>query len=160
MIDDISNRLKAIERMPCTELRQLWRETFHEEPRSGNVQWMRRRLCWGLQAQVLGGLSEAAKKRIEELTPVALASMPWGLRSFPDRNEPVSPPARDRLAPGTIVTRKYLGRVLQLLVREDGTFELDGVIYPSLTAAATGATKSHWNGTLFWLGRNGKRKLA
>src|SRR2546426_8153727 len=86
----IEERLEALQRMTTAELKAEWRAVFGEDPRSGNVPWMRRRLAWGVQAQVLGGLSEAAKQRIEELTPLALASMPWGHRSFPERNAPVS----------------------------------------------------------------------
>ena len=153
---DLSERIAEIHRMAWSELRLLWRETFGDEPRSGNVAWMRKRLAWGVQAAVLGGLSEAAKQRIEELTPAALAWLPWGFKSFPERHDAVSPVKRDAPTPGTVITRAYRDRTLELLVREDGRFELDGVIYPSLSAAAQGATGSHWNGRLFWFGRDRK----
>ena len=153
---DLTAKVSAIQRMGCGELRALWRETFGEEPRSGNATWMRKRLAWGVQAAALGGLSEAAKQRIEELTPAAIAWMPIGHRSFHERHDAVSPMKHDRLTPGTVLTRAYKGRTLDLLVREDGQFELDGVIYPSLSAAAQGATGSHWNGRLFWFGRDRK----
>lgn len=147
--------------MPTGELRKLWRETFREDPRSGNVPWLRRRLAWGLQAQALGGLSEAAKQRIEDLTPIALASMPWGHRSFSERNPSVSPAKRDRRipAPGTTIARRYKGQTLEVLVREDG-FEYDGAIYASLTAVAKVITGSHWNGHLFFFGRSRDRKTG
>jgi hypothetical protein len=153
---DLSERVASIMKMGRGELRDLWRETFGEAPRSGNVAWMRKRLAWGVQAAVLGGLSDAAKQRIGELTPAALAWLPWGFKSFPERHNSVSPVKRDALMPGTVITRAHLGRTLELLVREDGRFELDGVIYPSLSAAAQGATGSHWNGRLFWFGRDRK----
>lgn len=148
-ITKLEEQIAAIQKMPWSELHALWRETFDEKPRSGNVVWMRKRLCWGLQAAVLGGLSEAAKKRIEELTPLALASMPWGHRSFPGRNDDVPPTARGGLATGTVLTRPYKGTTVVVNVREDG-FEYDGTIYRSLTAVATAITGSHWNGHHFF----------
>ena len=157
---DLSERIEAIQRMGRGELRTLWRETFGEEPRSGNVQWMRKRLCWAVQAAVLGGLSGAAKQRIEELTPAALAWLPWGFRSFPSGNAPVASVERGRLAPGSILTRKYKDRTIVVTVRENG-FEYDGAIYRSLTAIAENVTGAHWSGTHFFrLGRNGKRDAA
>src|SRR5438093_13466618 len=98
----IEERLAALQEMSTAELKAEWRAVFGEEPRSGNVPWMRRRLAWGLQAQVWGGLSEAAKQRIGELTPLALASMPWGSHSFPARDAAVSPLERgcSNLKPG------------------------------------------------------------
>lgn len=161
MKTDLHARIEALQRMPCAELRELWRETFGEDPRSGNVPWMRRRLAWGVQAQALGGLSEAAKQRIQDLTPVALASMPWGFRSFPERNGSVPPVKRDRRipTPGTTLARRYKGQMLEVLVRADG-FEYDGTIYASLSAVAKAITGSHWNGNLFWFGRSRDRKTA
>ena len=123
-----------------------------DEPRSYHRTWLWRRLAWAVQAKEYGGLSAQAQARLAELLPHAEVWMPLGKRGFA-RNETTSPLARDRLSPGTVIARPYLGRVLQLLVREGGRFELDGVIYPSLTAAAKGATGSAWNGPLFWFGR-------
>lgn len=159
MNDALAARIKQIMEMTRSELRELWRDTFHEVPRSGNVQWMRKRLAWGIQAQVLGGLSEAAKQRIEELTPLALASMPWGFSSFPHDTAPVASSERSRVTSGTTLTRRYKGRTLEVLVRDDG-FEYEGQVYRSLTAVATAITGSHWNGNLFFFGRSDKRRSA
>lgn len=153
-------RLAVLQRMTTGELKAEWRSVMGGDPRSGNRPWLVKRLAWAIQAREYGGLSPEAERRIEELMPMALAWKPIGHRAFPKGNAPVSSTERDRLSPGTVITRKYLGRVLQLLVREDGGFELDGVIYASLTAAAQAATGSHWNGTLFWFGRPRDRKTA
>ena len=157
----IEERLAALASMSTAELRREWRAVFGEDPRSGNVPWMRKRLAGAIQAQAYGGLSEAAQRRIDELAPVALAWMPIGRRAFPGRNDTVSPAERGRAAlkPGTTITRRYKGRTLVASVREDGV-EFDGSIYTSLTAAAKAATGSHWNGPLFWLGRARDRKSA
>ena len=51
--------------------------------------------------------------------------------------------------PGTILTRKYKGRVLQVQVVRSG-FEYDGQVYGSLSAVARAITGSHCNGFLFF----------
>jgi hypothetical protein len=156
---DLEQRITEIQRMNWTELRALWRDIYKEEPRSGNVQWMRKRLCWQVQAEVLGGLSDAAKKRIEELTPLALQWLPWGFRSFPEKNTVVSPAERGRLKPGTVLTRPYKSKTVVVNVREDG-FEYDGALFRSLSAVAKAVTGSHWNGRLFFFGRERKDDAA
>ena len=56
----------------------------------------------------------------------------------------------DRLPlPGTIITRNYKGRQLQVQVLRDG-FEFDGQVYRSLSAVAKAITGSHSNGYLFF----------
>src|SRR5262245_45136158 len=148
-MNDLERRIAEIQKMTWTELRQLWRDIYKDEAGSGNTQWMRKRLTWQVQAQVLGGLSEAAKKRIEELTPLALAWLPWGHRSFQQEHAPGPRVERGRLKPGTTLTRPYKGRTIVVEVREDG-FEYDGALYGSLSAVAKAVTGSHWNGHLFF----------
>ena len=43
--EEIGERIDAIQHMGRGELRDLWRETFGAEPRSGNTVWMRKRLA-------------------------------------------------------------------------------------------------------------------
>jgi hypothetical protein len=58
--------------------------------------------------------------------------------------------------PGTVITRPYKGRTLQVKVLADG-FEFEGRVYPSLSAAAKAASGSHCNGFLFFGFSGGKR---
>lgn len=158
----IEERLAALQKMTVGELKAEWRSLFGEEPRSGNVPWLRKRIAWGLQAQCFSGLSDAAKERIEKLTPLALAAMPWGFRSFPSKNTAISPvkSCGSALAPGAVLTRPYKGKTVVVTVREDG-FEYDGRLFRSLTAVAMAVTNSHWSGTHFFqVGRNGKSDAA
>ena len=62
----------------------------------------------------------------------------------------------DRLPPpGTVLTRKYKGQVLQVQVLDQG-FEYDGSVYGSLSAVAKAITGSHCNGYYFFrMGSNG-----
>jgi hypothetical protein len=59
-------------------------------------------------------------------------------------------PADERLPrPGSLLTRRYKGRTLQVEVLEHG-FAYDGQVYRSLSAVAKAVTGSHCNGYLFF----------
>jgi hypothetical protein len=51
--------------------------------------------------------------------------------------------------PGTILTRTYRGRQIEVKVMPQG-FEYEGESYRSLSAVAKVVTGSHWNGHLFF----------
>jgi hypothetical protein len=143
--------LEQIQRMSVSELRVRWRELYGFDSRSRNRIFLVRRCCWRLQELRLGGLSDTATARLAELAPTGFerAQIP---RGFVVGVAATRSPQRDvRLpAPGTVITRRWHGRDLRLLVREDGGFEVDGHVYGSLTEAARGVTNSAWNGRLFW----------
>src|SRR5262249_24928360 len=116
-----------------------------------------RRLGWRLQMLAEGGLSERARRRAAELADDAeVRLMPPRVRPTPAA-EPagvathVLPPrADDRLPPpGTVLTRRYKGSDVQVLVLASG-FEYAGQVYPSLSAVAGAVTGSHCNGFLFF----------
>ena len=67
----IHARIDALRQMTVAELREEWRRVMDEEPRSRNRTWLWRRLAWAIQAMEFGGLSERARRRIEELIPIA-----------------------------------------------------------------------------------------
>jgi hypothetical protein len=59
-------------------------------------------------------------------------------------------PGNDRLPrPGTILTRRYKGRTLQVEVLEHG-FAFEGKTYRSLSAVAKAVTGSHCSGHFFF----------
>ena len=64
---------------------------------------------------------------------------------------PKKRPSRDRRLPipGTIITKEYKGKVLEVKILEAG-FEYCGKIYKTLTAIAKDVTGAHWNGYLFF----------
>ena len=59
---------------------------------------------------------------------------------------------------GTLLTREYKGRTVQVRVLPDG-FEFDGDVYRSLSAVARKVTGAHWNGYHFF-GASGRRREA
>ena len=52
--------------------------------------------------------------------------------------------------PGTPLIRRYQGKDIVVHVRHDGSFECDGRIFSSLSAAVTQATGTRWNGFAFY----------
>ena len=153
------NRLRQ---MNVAQLRDEWFRLYGEPSASRNRDYLWRRLAWRIQELALGGLSERARARIEELAPTTFirAQLPRGydpaaMPPLPDQtadNRGRRPrPVRDQRlpTPGTVITRRWHGRDLRLLVREDG-YELGGVRYESLSEAARAATGSRWSGWLFW----------
>ena len=62
----------------------------------------------------------------------------------------VRPPANARLPiAGSIITRSYKGRTLEVKVLPQG-FEFEGEVHRSLSAVAKTITGSHCNGYLFF----------
>ena len=151
----IAREIAALQRLTVHDRRRRYAEVFGEATRSGNRFWLVKRIAWRLQALAEGGLSDRAKRRAAELANDA------DLRVIPPRtltlgtDEPPPPKtlrfqSDDRLPPpGSVLTRKYKGRDVQVLVRADG-FEYYGKVYPSLSAVAQEITGTHINGFLFF----------
>jgi hypothetical protein len=158
MLSEI-NHLRS---MSVDQLRQRWRELYSgEESRSRNKPFLYRRLAWRIQELRYGGLSDRAKARLAELMPVEFTRARTPIVPDPAVAAHVgrSATVRDlRLpTPGSVISRRWRGKDLRLLVRETG-FELDGVVHGSLSEAARAVTGQRWSGPLFWGLRQRSRK--
>ena len=108
-----------------------------------------RRIVWRLQALAEGDLSERARHRAEELAHDAdLRLSPPGPKALP-HPIPAASAGNGLPAPGTILTRLYKGRMLEVTVLADG-FAYAGERYATLSAVAKQITGSHWNGFHFF----------
>jgi hypothetical protein len=74
---NVSKLLADLERMTGTELRRRYAEAFGEESRSGNQQWLIRRIAWRMQALEEGGLPVRAR----QVVVVCRSSLVSGARS-------------------------------------------------------------------------------
>jgi hypothetical protein len=148
-VPSIDDQLAALERMTVSQLHARYAEVFGEPSRSGNRQWLLRRVAWRIQALAEGGLSERARQRAAELARDA------DVRVVPPRagvgpSRPTSPRHNGNgPAPGTVLTRVYHGVEHRVTVLADG-FEYNGTKYRSLSAIASAITGSHWSGRLFF----------
>ena len=153
---NIGKELAALQRLTVKELRNRYAEVFGEPTNANNRAWLVKRLAWRLQALAEGDLSERARRRAAELASDA------DLRMNPPKAPPAVPVQErttahvlafkpdDRLPPpGTVLTRRYKGEVLQVKVLPHG-FEYEGEVYGSLSAVARAITGSHCNGYLFF----------
>ena len=165
----IAREVAALRRMTVKELRVRYIEVFGEATRSGNKDFLWKRIAWRMQANAEGGLTERARRRAEELANDADVRMrrPPG----PPSPSPASTTQTTKVefgesagsplpgipgVPGTILTRTYKGRLIQVVVRDIG-FEFEGEVYGSLSAVAKAVTGSHWSGNLFFKVAGGKR---
>jgi Protein of unknown function (DUF2924) len=138
---NIPERIAALQNMTVPDLVVEYRAAFGKDPRVKNRQWLWRRVAWKIQEIAFGGLSNVAKRRIDEL--IAEMDLPFGMDTATAQVRPGAS------KPGTSLTRVWHGREIVVRVLDRG-FEWDGVTYRSLTAVAKAVTGTHWNGRLFF----------
>jgi len=141
-------RIAALREMPANALRAQYRELFGEESRSGNRQFLFRRVAWRLQALAEGDLPERARNKALELANDADLRVQASASFFKAAaaavgRDPRIPP------PGTLLRRKFQGRNIEVTVLDDG-FEFEGGRYQSLSAIASKVAGTRWNGFTFF----------
>jgi hypothetical protein len=151
---NVDKEVAAMQRMTVAQLRDKFALVCGEQTNGRNKPWLIKRIAWRMQANVYGGLSEQALSRARELANFAdlrlTAPRAGTSTAISAGATPLSPTADKRLPMrGTILTREYKGRVLQVEVL-DGGFSFEGERYKSLTAVAKKVTGAHWNGYLFF----------
>lgn len=138
---NVTRQVATLQRMTVKQLRQRYCEVFSEDTNGHNKAWLVKRIAWRLQARAEGGLSERARQRAVALADDAdLRMNPPAMKAVPVVEEaPVQVlklQTDNRLPPpGSLITRKYKGELLQVKVRSDG-FEYAGEVYGSLSASA------------------------
>jgi hypothetical protein len=139
-------------------LKQRYAELFGEAPRCRTRERLFHRIAWRLQVLATGDLSERARQRAAEiacdadlriLAPSDFVADVSPVRASGSRN--VRRSSADRRIPpaGTILSRQYKDRTVTVTVLRDG-FEWEGRQYDSLSAIATQATRTRWNGFAFF----------
>ena len=155
----LREEIEGLAELSVPELKAKYVEAFGERSRSGNAAFLRKRIAWRLQARAMGGLSERARRRAEELADEA----DLRVRSpRPSRRRPsagtrrrvqarASSPERDpRLPPpGEVLIREFRGLTVAVRVLEDG-FEYQGRRYASLSTIACEVAGTRWNGYRFF----------
>src|SRR6476469_5438959 len=114
-IRGVEQTVAALARMTLGQLREKYLELFGEPTRSGNRDFLFKRLAWRLQSLAEGTLSERARRRAEELARDAdlRTTLPRPPKQPDAGAKTVTAPApkataHDRLPiAGTVLTRKY-----------------------------------------------------
>jgi hypothetical protein len=158
----LAKDIGALQELGLAELKARYLELYGEEPRSKNLPYLRKKIAFRIQEQMEGGLSAAAKMRIEELSSTEAAAETQRIE-----RRPTLTPAphisekqegRDPRLPeaGSLLSREFKGfaHEVQVLERE---FTYRGRSYRSLSAIAKEITGTPWNGFLFFglIGRGG-----
>lgn len=155
-MNTLDDEIAGLRALAVPALIERFRAEFGREARSKQRPWLLRRLVFRVQERRLGGLSEVARRRLDEL--IAEIDLPLDARDrtatgrIVGRAKPGSPSV------GTTLTREWRGQAISVQVLDDG-FECAGVVHKSLSAAAKAITGTHWNGRLFF-GLAGRRKQA
>ena len=166
-IESIPKQIADLKKLSVAELRQRYAEVFGESTLARNKDWLVKRCAWRIQALDEGDLSDRARQRAFEIANDAdlRTTAPKTLKlAVPVAMKPaLATKAKITRAdltsdkrlplPGTVITRDYKGRTLEVTVRADG-FEFEGELYRSLSAVAKHVTGTHCNG--FWFFRLGE----
>jgi hypothetical protein len=154
MLPHLAAEIAALPRLRVSELRVKFAKVFGEPTPSHNKVWLVKRIAWRLQAKAEGDLSERARGRAAELIADADIRLSAPLTdagtATQEPHATLRVPVDNRLPrPGTILTRRYKGRTLQVEVLEHG-FAFEGKTYRSLSAVAKTVTGSHCSGHFFF----------
>ncbi len=138
-------QLAAFEAMDVPTLVAEYQRLFGEAPRCKNKVWLRRNVCWKVQELHYGGLSPAARERLEALIDQAIVpGCGTAVPAPPPRpRDPAEPPV------GTVLVRAWRGQQIRVTATRDG-YEHEGQVFRSLSAVAQHVTGTKWNGRLFF----------
>ncbi len=144
----IAAEIERLRKCSLGDLVNSYREHFGKEPRvKFSREWLWKRIAWRIQEKQFGGLSGVARRRLDAL--IAEIDLPAGENKRIVTGALRGPHRPDDPPVGTMLTRSWRGQEFTCTI-VDGGYEVDGVVYRSLSAAANALTGSRWNGRLFW----------
>src|SRR5262249_8640572 len=164
MHHNLAHEVAALTHLSAAELRRKFTGLSRRSPRPSTRIWLAKRIAGRLQPLAEGALSDRARQRAIELARGAdlrLAAPRATALAAQSQPEPAAPAHRttdNRLPrPGTVLTRRYKGQMLQVRILASG-LAFASHVYPSLSAVAKAITGSHCNGFLFFrLSKEGGR---
>jgi len=145
-MSSVVRQIAQLETLPAAQLEDRWRALFGTDPPAYQRRFLVKRLAYRLQELAYGGLSEAARTRMEEIAQEA------GLdeeASLPGRGRRTHKRSRELPVAGTRLVRMWDDRRYEVTVTATG-FEFEGRPYRSLSAIANAITGGHWNGRVFF----------
>ncbi len=158
---EVQRQLADVDHMTVGQLCDRYRKVFDEDTRSRNRQYLIKKIKYRIQELAEGGLSELARRKIEELSRNApirrrmltLVSQQPAPAPAPKQHviEATHSKTRDpRLPPaGTVIRRMHNDVKHEVRILEDGA-EYRGKRFASLSGVARAITSTNWNGFLFF----------
>lgn len=149
-----NTKIEALNNKSIPELQKEFEALFNgQKASSDNKVYLVRRIAYRLQEQEYGGLSQKAQNRLKELIGLYDPVNNKAIRPKVSVETQVRTKSRGRDTrlpiPGTIITKNYKGKKIEVKVLEKG-FEYEGKVYKNLTAIADKITGAHWNGYYFF----------
>ena len=155
---NINIELRRLNGLRVSQLREEFERVSGEPARSNNRVFLVKRIAWRIQAAAEGGLTQRVREmamRLAREQDLRMRPREEIHRAFEGLEAPASR-GRELPPPGSVLTRMYKGRRVEVRVERDGTFEWEGRAFKSLSAVAKAITGSDWNGRLFFgLSRRG-----
>ncbi len=143
----IPEEIAELRALDVPGLVERYEAVIGKPPRIRHKDWLWKRIAWKIQERRLGGLSNVAKARLEELIAEIELPLSEGAAKAKAPAKPrVDPKA---LLPGSVLTRVWHEQRIRVRVLEQG-FEWDDQVFKSLSAVARAVTGAHWNGRLFF----------
>ena len=121
--------VEALTGLDLDGLRAVWQTRYGAPPALRSAELMRLLIAWRMQAEALGALDRATRRRLKRSGAVGAEGLQLGV--------------------GARLRREWQGRTVEVEV-ESGGFRWQGRLYPSLSAAATAISGVRWNGPRFF----------
>lgn len=138
----VLQQVTTLKRMNTETLRQRWLVLFgREAPAAYKPEQLIRRLAWRIQELHYGGLSDAARQRLQQIADGD--ELARGERRPAKRKG-------NGLAPGTRLVRHWHGVEHIVAATADGGLEYQGKRYRTLTAVAEVISGQHCSGPRFF----------
>lgn len=130
MIMEIEKKVMTLAELDGAQLRQHWETLMGGPAPSISPKLLRLALAWQIQADALGGLSVAARRKLAQAAGGKSMTQPAGA--------------------GTKLVREWQGMTHVVTIDENGTIRWNGREWTSLSAVARAITGGHWSGPAFF----------
>ena len=144
--DSVLKQIADLQNLSYEELVKLWKTLFGKDPTASNRPYLLKRLAYRIQEIAYGGLSDKARKTMDEILDTNGFDKNGGNldERRMEKKRKVGVPVA-----GTRLKREWNGSSYEVTVVHGG-FEYEGCRYKSLTAIATAITGTHRNGRAFF----------
>jgi hypothetical protein len=126
---ELDAELAALESMPRAELRAAWMRQLRATPPNVSAGLLRLALAHHLQSNVLGGITKAIERKLQEIAD----------------GDPAT-----RVTPGTRFVREWRGKIHVVTLTEDGRYCWQDREWTSLSMVARDITGTQWSGPAFF----------
>jgi len=126
---DLDAELAALESMPLADLRSAWTRQVRSAPPKVSAGLLRLALAHYLQSKVVGGVTKATARRLQEIAGGNAAT---------------------RVNTGTRFVREWRGRVHMVTMTDNGRYRWQDRDWNSLSEIARTITGTRWSGPAFF----------